>query len=427
MRLRIRNQDIVLMALFILGFLVNTHFYYLGIPYRNYWIVPVGAMGWLYSRYCCASDYHRIHRKMGFVQRYCLVTLFILALLMGYTLLTYPLQGVMGTVVAAAPYFTLLLAYPILIYMLRTGGIHRFLDIFDGLTLVWTLLALLQVKLYPRVILRDYLSTFLQYRGGMLRIRNYYGNFAVVHAFYQLYAGRDRPWKKLYYLAIWGLGMVMALAIQQTRIYTVALALCMLLIVMLDRTDRQSKRTRKVLIAALGLLAVMATGVVEKLIGSFSLTGSAGGGTRARLYAVDYYWNSFLQRFPFGFAFANESHYGAMIHGRGTAYLDDVGVLGQLMRLGVFVIPVYGWLMGRFARVTLRLRRRGRREDYAFMAAVFAYAAITSATLIFLDPQRILLYPVFIALFEYENHASGRETEIQTSRSNPWPDKRTSG
>ena len=402
--IKINVKNTIIVVIYLLAYMINMHFYYTGkFSARTYLIMPIAIAGWAFVATGCTSAYRDIKHEMPFVSKYTIVSVLIFIVLFLYTLFSYSAQGLIGTLLGGGYYFAILLVFPIIGYMIRKGSVDSFLDIFDILSLIWILMVVMQSILYARgsQIIPEYLDTQIKFRDNSLRITLFYGNFAIIHSFYKLYSCKVNTLKKLPYVCICVFGLYGCFFVQLTRSYTLIVCVCLFIIVLLDKNTSQYKFLRKLLLVIVAVAFILNTGIVSRFISSLSATGAYAGSTYARTYSIAYYWETFKSHFPFGFAFAYEGNYYSLIHGRGIAYIDDVGIFGQLARLGVFILPIYLWLTVRLIKIWRRIKKGGLQKDYVFLSAVLVYFLLTSISLICLDPQRILLYPMIIAIYEY--------------------------
>lgn len=80
--------------------------------------------------------------------------------------------------------------------------------------------------------------------------------------------------------------------------------------------------------------------------------------------------------------------------------LEDIGIIGYSAQVGIWGIALYFLPMLRMAWVLLH----GEKNDLKiFLWSIYSYLLITSATLLVLDSQRILMWPFCLALFEFYN------------------------
>ena len=115
--------------------------------------------------------------------------------------------------------------------------------------------------------------------------------------------------------------------------------------------DGSSKKKIIALLAILvGIIILFGSGIVTKFLNSFSSTGEFGGSSIARLGAYKYYWKCFLENPIFANGFVGDENYYDIVHGASGIYYqtvyvrffyDDVGIVGQLALLGIFIIGIY--------------------------------------------------------------------------------------
>ena len=95
---------------------------------------------------------------------------------------------------------------------------------------------------------------------------------------------------------------------------------------------------------------------------------------------------------------------------QGIASVDDVGIIGQMARFGVFAFVILVPILIRMFKICYRLKRTNYIYSKIFLSFAI-YTLLTCSTLCILDPQRLLLLPFLLGLFEYVNYQYGTRVE----------------
>lgn len=379
-------------------------FFYVGISVNRVYLIFVGMVALMLCFVYFKPDM-RIVLKDRFVKGYTLATLFSLFVILFYTCITYKEQGLKASLEVAYPYFMVIFAIPILCYLVHLNNEEIIFKTLNVFAVIWYMIALAQVILYPRIIIPDYFGG-MELTGAFLRndsIRidlQMFGNLMIVYNFYKLYNGEANSKHKLVHLLLFLLGLYELVFVQQTRMYILCVGVCIMFVV--KDSDGLFKKT---VFFFAGLVFIFQTSYVSSLLESvFSADSVLGASTRARMYTLTYYLECFLNNPLCGFGFASGTLYGELVHGSiGYAYVEDLGVIGQLARVGIFVIPIYIVLLIRYFKILCEIKRNNDNRTYVLYEALFFYILLTSGTLSMLDQQRIMLYPLSIALFEFKH------------------------
>ena len=156
---------------------------------------------------------------------------------------------------------------------------------------------------------------------------------------------------------------------------------------------KASNRTIAALVLVLGVASVFAFGIDDVILESFSITGDKGSSTIARLNSVAYYTECFIQN-PFcGFGFTNDA---SIINGpTGYSWPSDVGLIGQLAKIGLFVIPIYFVIIIRF--LFIFFDKQISHECKMLAGINLIYLIMSSGSLIILDSERAILTPIIVS------------------------------
>lgn len=161
---------------------------------------------------------------------------------------------------------------------------------------------------------------------------------------------------------------------------------------------------KNVLIAISGAIALINTGFLNRFIVTFT-SSDYEGSSIARQYAYEHFLSVFIANPLFGFGFASPGNYNDLVYGNlGIASVDDVGIVGQMARFGIFAFVIIVPVVLRMFSVCRRLKNN-KYTYYPIFVGFSLYVLVTCATLSILDPQRIALLPVLLGLFEYANYS----------------------
>lgn len=409
----IDKKNFVLGASIVLPLILHLNIFYMSDGIDKLLWLPLLCVV-LFISYCFEPDIiYNIYREDHFLRNYTYITILSVAVVIILTQLNYN-QVITRTLREAIPCLVFVLAYPMLAYIIRKGDIKYLFDILNIIALIWFLMIIAQKIIYDSsgtIFISNYFNETsnseyrIATRNDSIRITlTYVGNLSILYNLYQILY-KEKSKRSIFAWPVLLLGVYSLFVIQQTRMFTLAVSICALLLILLDNNRTSWRFLRRILIIIAVISLVYSTGVVGTFIESFSETGENAGSTIARSQAIEYFLSVFRNSPLFGFGFLGVADYRSVVQGPlGTAYIDDVGIFGQLARLGIFVIPIYIWLIAHFSKVVIRTKREGTREDFILYFVLLIYMVVTSFTLCFLDYERCMSIPVFLALFEYQSY-----------------------
>lgn len=403
------KKTLLMITVYIIAILLSMRFFYLDIINISYqMLTPISIIGFVLCMLLCKNTMNFMRRKMKYVFIYGFVFLFCYCIIFLSTLIVFPKQGFRTTLGESGYFIAILLIYPLEYYLLKKNDesvVFRILNIF---TLFWYILVIIQKILYDTsgdVILSGLLVDGEFYiRNDNLRITlQPLGNIMLVYNFYILYTQLRNInfFQKILTIFMTIIGTYEVVFIQQTRAYTIIVFVCFFLIILFDR-NTSSGFVKKILLITITAFLIYQTGIATNMIDSFSVGGKYGHSTKIRMYSYEYYWNYFLDHPLLGMGFANDTFYYDIVHSPlGIAFHSDVGIVGQLSRWGLLIVPVYIIPLIRWSFIALELYKN-KFEDYILYISLLTYIFGTSFTLIMLINRLIILFPTLIILFEFK-------------------------
>ena len=335
-----------------------------------------------------------------FACKYICALIFFVLIEIVYTSLFFDLQPVYTTINQSLPFFIILLYFPLIRKLVNDRGTKKIFNILNIVALINYLLAFMQAYIYMESghIFLNY--DFIWIRNGRPRIGfGVWGGIMIIYNFYQGFFGKDFRKKTIKYIFIFLFGIIVLFLYQQTRAMTMAIILSMTTICLFGKKN-MNKIIKSVAFIFIGSIFILGTGYINRVVDSiFELTSES---TYNRTYAIEHYAQIF-EKYPFfGTGFTTEEHYFSMIRGSlGIAYIDDVGIIGiatSLGMVGVFFVVVF---VLRLSYIAYRLSLY-RDPDASLFWACVVYLFATMPTLIIFNPQRIILVPILLSIFEYK-------------------------
>lgn len=314
----------------------------------------------------------------------------------------------------------ILLSYPMMYVCACKRSVKWILQLLNKFAMIFYILIPLQFIAYNlngTVFLNAMsVSSELPIMNGSLRIAlSWLGEMMIIYNFYMLYCPKEKvesKAEKYLYVFNFALGFVDSLVVSRVRGSILPLCICLIIIVLFQRNTLKSFWRKIVLIAVLCVLA-FSTDIFSSFFASFSETASRSYSTTARLYAIDYYWNTFLKNPVCGFGFADGVINYHIVHGDGRAAISDVGIFGVLAKYGIFTLAIYVIPLIRSFVLIKRMFSAPNIKNQLLYLAIGLYIAGTSFTLIAISHFRMMQWVVYIVMIEYTYWAAMNEVCIE--------------
>ena len=341
--------------------------------------------------------------------------LLLLILINGvYTYFRYPGENSKSIIIPTMTYLLLLLYFPLNQYFKGEGKFYRFLDIFQWCNILACTVTIAQSIIYSinhRIYLQIYEyivspTTIASIsRSAFLRI-TYIStpvSIALLFSIIDILIYKRRT--KLNWISTF-LGVVHLAVSSQTRMY---IAIFVLLFIytfyFLEQEHKKRSKWLKYFLVTLLVIviawAVDLPGIIKNIIapiidGSYATNGSY----FARFDAITYFTKSILQHPIFGLGIIRvekgSSYYNIIRGITGYANYTDVGIIGSLAEFGFPIIIV-------FVSMLIKMKKQcnyGGMSFVYYQKIILWFIILSCISLSVLDPQRIIILPIALAVFE---------------------------
>lgn len=349
----------------------------------------------------------------GFTSYYRLTTVSICVLAV-YTIITYRSQPLYLTLRVVSQYLLVIWAVPIYYIMRKDGSIKRVMEIVNVLAVVWCGLLLLQSFYFNRTggsLFAFVESSVSGIRNDNLRISTgCLSNVALIYCFWQILNNKFR--RNIYHIFCFIIQLAALLNVMQSRAYTVAISITFCVMILFDGNN-QRKLARKLVLVALIASIAIGTDFIQSYFNDVFTKYEIS--VTARTYGYAYYWSVFLRNPVFGFGLLkDQANYGSIYSGPlRMAYIDDVGIVGQVAMLGSFcIVIVIGMYLLLFKTYFKSKKIHGKNT---LLIGILTYLLATPATLMVFDQQRVCALAIIVAIFEF---CSYEETKNMISEKN---------
>lgn len=342
-----------------------------------------------------------MHRYSEFLKIYLLIYAFSILFITIATKVRYP-SGSNWASYMMAQYMIPVFVCIIIIYLYYAGEQSLF-DILNKFLILWYGILIIQSLLYNvsgSIFLTSLQSTLLLREGNIRVGLGAFGNIMLLYNFYKVVYPTDR--RKILEIINLILGLYCLFVIQQTRMMTIII-LAIFLYIIVRQSNKINNLIKNILIIALAIILIYNTGYIDNLFSTFT-SADYEGSSVAREYAITHFLSVFIDNPLFGFGFASPGNYSTLVTGaRGIASIDDVGIIGQMARFGIFAFVILIPILIRMFWICHRLKQV-KYKYYEIYFSFTIYTLLTCSTLCILDPQRLLLLPFLLGLFEYVNY-----------------------
>ena len=380
---------------------------------RSKWI---GVLSVIVALICWDKHKAILRPYMRFLRKYMTVVAVSILVISLYTIATYPKNPLITTYGFASYYLYAFMAVPIIYIYAVEGGYESFFKMLNIIAMCMYVMTAINGVAYIQSghLLFSYSS--MDFSGGMVRdgkVRLYSGALGflmIIYNFYKIYSLRNvRNSKKFIHWVSIFLGFLSIHFTGNSRLMLLTLLSSIGVLVLLGDGSRKKKI---IAIAAFvfGVVILFESGTVGKFLGSFSSSGDLGGSSIARVGAYEYYISRFLSNPIFANGFVGDENYYDIVHGSSGIYYqtvlvryyyDDVGVIGQLALLGVFLVGIYIWPILRILRIAIHECINQAYSDGKYVMAIACYLVCTTPTLIILDASRVIAFPIILATVEF--------------------------
>ena len=203
--------------------------------------------------------------------------------------------------------------------------------------------------------------------------------------------------------------------IDQTRMAILAI-ICGLGAAILTKKRQHADRTLAAYIVIAILIAVaFNSGVFDSFLASFSANSKESSSTSVRLQAIEYFWTFFKNNPILGMGYIRPVSSDLVSIWSGPLrkfYLNDLGAIGLLCRVGLTSIIIYWIPLIRMFVVAFRALKY-RAVESSLLIGLSVYVAVTSISLVYTDQERLLWFGMIMAIFEFYNEKVIEKNEEQ--------------
>mgnify|MGYP005756127823 CR=1 FL=1 len=402
-RMRISKNKIIYIFYFALLAMMDINMFYL---------VPLtGSLSWIWGVYrklllviisvilflwCNSWSY-----GTRFMKKYTVGLVMSLCIISVSSYFRYDNNSFAGILLEISYFMLILLAFPV-VKFLKKYNKDDFFKILNFVSFVLYVVFILQVIIYNSTG-NFFLYIDYQFRNDSIRFSlKSIACIMIIYNFCQLWVNKyaRNKWFNLLQVV---LGLYCVFFIQQTRAFYLAIGGAICAVLLFYPTDI-SKRIRNVFVLIVIVATVIGSGYLSDFLETFGQSSIEYNSTIIRQGGFLYFWNEFLTNplLGHGIIVGTSQELQTIKTGPlGCYYYADTGFVGMLPQLGIFIVNIYLWPIFHFLKgISKRMRER---KASAFSIGLITYILLTSVTVICLNPAYYIIWPISMALLEFES------------------------
>ncbi len=339
------------------------------------------------------------------------IILFLLLLECSYTVIRYN-QGLWDLFTVAHRFSVILLVYPIVYIFICDGGDQKFTKYIVILLCGSLLIRVLSWYLYNfqgAILFKNLVFEFNNTwtRAGLHRIMDTsFGGLGAILAGYYFISEKHAK-KRLVYGLCLALSIFFSVFVYASRAQLISILFSVFIMYVAKKELYRDRFLMKWTIVLVILFLVFGTGYIQNLIGSFSASNSQfGKSTTTRIRTFEYYYSLWKSNklFGIGLLSINVDRLNNILRGpSGSAWFEDLGILGFVMNLGLLGAAIFLIITVRFVKITYRCLclKNGKSMLLLSLTAYFLTSSVLSQCIF--DEMRIFSLPFYLSIFEYIN------------------------
>jgi hypothetical protein len=295
------------------------------------------------------------------------------------------------------------LAYFLFAYFLKkTKNLTKFENLFIVFTTILSGLFIVQYYLFSKGIF--FLSISHNIRFDSLRIMEsaIFINIGTILAFSNMFNKNNNISFRISMFASFIIGLIVIIFIQKTRVALLLVLISLISILLFKNRKHISRSLFSIVVICIALILAIQLPFIQEYINSFSNNDYS---YTARKYALHYYLSQVKENILYGMGFikpifGDESLY--LLRGYDGIYSrDDVGIIGFLNSFGLIGTVWYIFLLLKVLAALFKMARQDYIDSHLELVGMVVYISFSSFTIIIMDPQRIVILPFFLAIFDY--------------------------
>lgn len=321
-------------------------------------------------------------------------------------------QGMKGIIGSSYHLLLILLYFVLMNYIINEKSYKYVLNIIIIFSLITSTLFVIQALVYNYgggLFLNIYeinVTSKIPLRDGMIRLTHPSTliSFSIVLSSFQMF--KSRGGEKLVCTLNTIIGVIYIYYVCQTRALLIAVLIPVVIGIVSKPQKRKEVKFIYILLIIIFGIFILSSSITNEFLSSFSDPAEAGS-IYARQYGINHYMNQFNKNPILGMGFIQDiinTPEFYIVHGeQGYLTTTDIGIIGFLSNYGLLGIVWLSTVLVALFNVIFSIYKQGKLREYINLVGILLYVILTLPTLVITDSQRIILLPIIMAIFEYEN------------------------
>lgn len=350
-----------------------------------------------------------LRRELRFLNHYFFLYLLVIAIMLVFSHMTYGYSWEQLIKNVLLEYLLPIIAFPIIFIFHTDDSIQGFLSLVSKIVLFMLFIRMFSWAMYNfrgQIYFSRLLFQYEEWiRDGFQRIESgmLYGITLVFVAVQSL----NNRMKGLIYKCLLAFMILFLLVVTRVRFQTFISVLTVGAIYSFYKTKTKGGFLLKTLlfICLFGML-MFNSQLLEAFVDKISTSGQYGASTVVRFQGVDHYLSIMAQKKAyFGLGFLLKGNYmvdALMARNQWSIYyLDDLGILGTFVQIGLFTIVTHIFLFIKAIQVTIKCFKQANRDYLLYSLGLTIYLVGSCLLLNIFDRQRIFDVPFYLAIYSF--------------------------
>ncbi len=358
-----------------------------------------------------------IHMRRGYSFNFIVLSFLIIYLVEVIASLIINKQGLKDVILVSFNNIVLLSYYIFSYNVIRHKNIKKFELSIIIITALLSGLFIIQFFLYDKGVI--FLNITPNLRFDSLRITDaaIFINIGLILSFSNFINSYNKLRYRLICLIATILSYFHVIVIEKTRAIVGIITFCLIIMTIFKYRKKIIKITISGLVILSILLILSTTSVFVNYVKSYDENDIS---FVARQKSTVYYTSIIKENPFFALGFINphlEDTSFTLLRGpEGVCYRDDVGIIGFGSTFGILGIGWYLALLVKFVKIIKENIKSHLINNYLELLGLFVFILLSSVTMIIMDPQRIIMLPVILAIYDYTHQING---EINKTNAKP--------
>lgn len=398
----------------ILGYRWFLPYHVLGTNAVYFVVAFCGVLMALTVQQFCLHDLEFVGGKK-LLSKYILPYLLAVVICAMYTFIIYD-YSITEMLTSLTPYMYIFIAYPLVYIFQKDGGFNKFIKWISYLVMVMLVIKIASWYLYNFRGITIFHNILFEYGDWDLNGVQRVSMGQLIGIVFPYYASYGFSKKGKWQYKVIAIAMVLFSGIVSDSRYNTIIMVIILYVTLYNSYNKPNKKIFMRCLLILLALFVLSSNYFSSLLESFtSASNFRYGSTTYRLASIQHYWEIMKAKkaiLGLGLLTTSNSNALSIMNNNGTMlfYLEDIGILGGIIRFGILSLTIYVPLIVMAVKTGVLCRKSSIKT---FIHGIVIYLVLSCVSLNPFDFQRAYSIPFYIAIFSYVNYAIRRNLDLQ--------------